>query len=260
MGKIYMIESPSGSKYIGQTTYDVMNRWRDHLYDAFDKKKDRCKALNNSIRKHKGKGFTITILLEINDEYLDYYEETFIQMYKTYVPYGHNIKLGGSSGKHNEETKKKISETMKGKEVSVERRLKLSNTKNPDLPMYVIKVYQNDEHIGYRVCNHPNGQEKRFTNKKETLETKLQKALEHLQYLNNIELNDIPSSKISSLPKYLQKYGDGYCVKYPNTKVKYFVSSKKSHEDKLDMAIQHLKELTINDEAQRLDGSGSSKN
>lgn len=259
MGKIYMIESPNKSKYIGQTTYDVMDRWRDHLYDAFDKKKDKCKALNNSIRKHDGKGFTITTLIEINDKYLDYYEAEFIQMYKTYVPYGLNIKLGGSSGKHNEETKEKIRASLKGKEVSKDRRLKLSNTKNPDLPMYVIKVYQNDEHIGYRVCNHPNGQEKRFANKQETLHSKLQKALNHLEYLDSIDSNNIPVSNTSNLPKYLQKYADGYCVKYPNAKIRYFVSKKKSNTEKLEMAMEYLNILTINDEAQRLDGSGSSK-
>jgi hypothetical protein len=192
-----------------------MNRWRDHLYDAFDKKKDRCKALNHSIRKHNGKGFTITILLEINDKFLDHYEEMFIQMYKTYVPYGHNIKLGGSSGKHNEETKKKISQTLKGKDVSVERRLKLSNTKNPDLQMYLIKFHKKGEHVGYRVCNHPNGNgsDRKFCNKNDTMDERLRKALEHLEYLNSL--------------------------------------STKSLEDS-------MKNLTINNEAQRLDGSGPS--
>ena len=254
MGKIYLIESPNGRKYIGQTIYKVKNRWRDHLYDAFDPKKDKCKALNNCIRKHNGEGFTITVLLKINDELLDHYEELFIEMYHTIVPYGLNIKLGGSSTKHSEETKEKISNTLKGKTVSNETRIKLSNTQNPDLPMYIIKFMKNNEHIGYRVSNHPNGFEKCFTNKQITLDKTLELAKNHLEFLDNLEIID----PITKLPKYLQKYGEGYCVKYPEKRAKYFVSTILSTEDKYNLALKFLENLTIKDKVQRLDGNGSS--
>ena len=41
-GEIYLIKSPSNKIYIGQTIYDHMTRWRDHIYDALDPKKDHC--------------------------------------------------------------------------------------------------------------------------------------------------------------------------------------------------------------------------
>lgn len=57
-----------------------------------------------------------------------------------------NIKLGGSSGKHHEDTKKKISNSLKGKIVSLKTKEKLSQSTNPNLPMYLINVKMD---IGY---------------------------------------------------------------------------------------------------------------
>ena len=248
MGFIYMIISPNGTKYIGQTVYGVDERWRDHIYDALDPKKNHCKALNASIRKYNAKGFTIQTLLQCNDKLLNHYEELFISMYRTYVPFGHNIKLGGSSGKHSEETKEKIRATLKGKDVSVERRLKLSNTKNPDLPMYVLKQKKDNEIIGYRVCNHPNGHETRFVNPNESLEQKLEKALIHLNFLDN--LNETKND----LPSYIYHYGKGYCVRLPNKRAQYFVSKleKENYNEAYTYMEKHLSRI----QDQRLNDSG----
>ena len=53
--------------------------------------------------------------------------------------------------------------------------------------MYIIKMIENNKHIGYRICNHPNGFEKKFTTKKKnTLDQTLQLAKNHLEFLNNL--------------------------------------------------------------------------
>ena len=114
MGLIYILTSPSGKIYIGQTIYTLESRWRDHIYDAFDPNKNHCKALNNAIKKYGRNNFKKDVLLYCNNDLLDYFEEKAIDIYVSYnVDYGYNIKRGGSSGKHSEETKRKISQTRK---------------------------------------------------------------------------------------------------------------------------------------------------
>jgi predicted GIY-YIG superfamily endonuclease len=39
MGCIYIIESPNGKSYIGQTIKNAEKRWIEHLIDAKDPKK-----------------------------------------------------------------------------------------------------------------------------------------------------------------------------------------------------------------------------
>jgi hypothetical protein len=176
--------------------------------------------------------------------------------YNTIHPNGLNLKHGGGSkGKHNDETIQKIREKLKGCFVSKERRTKLSITKKKgcNLPMYVIEYRQNNEVKGYRVCNHPNKGEKRFTDKTLTLAQKLEKAIEYVNYLDTLK-TPIPVIK-TELPKYLQKYKDGYCVKYPNHH-KYFVNKSLTREVKLQMALEYLATLEKMAKVQRLDGSG----
>ena len=63
---------------------------------------------------------------------LNKYEIQYIEKYNSMVPNGYNLKKGGNSGKHHEETKKKISESLKkthyqiGKPISEEIKIKIS--------------------------------------------------------------------------------------------------------------------------------------
>jgi hypothetical protein len=161
-----------------------------------------------------------------------------------------NIKKGGSNGSHHQDTKIKISESLKGKEVSYETRLKLSNNKINDLPMYLLKISN-----GYRVCNHPMGPEKRFISKNSD-EYNYNRAIEYLNKLNILEEPLIIEK--SENEKYIQKHKNGYCVKFPNEKHKYFVSKTISVEALYDKAVSFLNELKLKSAVQRLNVSGES--
>jgi group I intron endonuclease len=243
MGVIYIIKSPSGKNYIGQTNSTADKRWREHIYDAFDEKKDHCKLLNRSIRKYGQDTFKIEVILECADSEMNMYEEKFILEYGTLKPNGLNLKPGGSSSPHLEETKEKISTALKGCKVSVERRTKLSQTskQNKDLPMYLLELKTNGEVVGYRVCNHPKGPERRFKDMTKTLDEKLQLAKDYLDWL------DAQSVIIPTQPKngvlYIQKYKNGFCVKKPGTIKKYFVSNKLSTEENHQKALEFLQSL-----------------
>jgi group I intron endonuclease len=243
MGIIYIATSPSGKNYVGQTMYSLEERWRDHKYDAFDPNKDHCVALNNAIRKYGHDKFIVNVLILCNDSYLDKYEEQFIDVYLSSDPkFGYNIKIGGSSGKHSDITKMKISNSLKGRIVLQSTKLKLSLTKkNNSLPMYLIE-YKNDENlVGYRVCNHPMGPERKFSDSTLKMEEKYEKALEYLNYLNGLK-EPLKPKNLRTLPNYVQKYKDGYCVKVPGKKIRYFLSNAISQEQRLINALEYLKQ------------------
>jgi group I intron endonuclease len=250
MGVIYMITSPSGKHYVGQTIQPIDKRWKQHIDSAHRKYKDNCRVLNKAIRKYGNKNFSIIVLEECNNEELDIKEKEYIQQHNTLVPNGMNIKFGGKSGRHNEETKKLISTSLQGRKVSKETREKLSSTKNPDLPMYVLKMNN-----GYRVCNHPMGPEKRFLCKTQPMEYNLNRAIEYVQKLDSLK-EPLVVHKNLSKQVYIQKYNNGYCVKYPDSKPKYFVSKKLSTKELYTLAESYLNEIKSKSCVQRLNGSG----
>lgn len=249
MGIIYKITSPSNRIYIGQTIGCIEQRWKEHLEDAHRSYKNHCKVLNKAIRKYGDKNFTLEIVEECRNEDLDLKEIEYIEKYNSQIPNGMNIKLGGSSGKHHESTKKKISNSLKGRIVSNETKKKLSESTNPNLPMYLIKCKN-----GYRVCNHPMGPEKKFISSKKSDEYNFQRALGYLEKLNNLtEPLDI---KPKLYEKYIQKHKNGYCVKYLSEKPKYFVSRNISNDILYQSALNYLNELKSKSDVQRLNGSG----
>lgn len=249
MGIIYLITSPSGKYYVGQTRQSLEKRWKQHIDASKREYKNNCKVLNKALRKYGDKHFKIEILEECIDEELDTKECFYIEKYNSLVPNGMNIKNGGLTGTHNDDTKKKISDSLKGREVSLETRLKLSNNKNNELPMYMIKVKN-----GYRICNHPMGPEKRFICKTKSEEYNYNRALEYLNKLNNSKEPLIQPK--STNEKYIQKHKNGYCVKYPNEKPKYFVSKQIPIESLYNSALQYLDILKSKSAVQRLNGSG----
>lgn len=254
MGVIYKLTSPSRKSYVGQTIKTAEKRWLEHVEDAFNPLKDHCKALNEAIRKYGKDAFTIETLYVCDDDLLlDYLEIEFINELNTLTPFGYNIKLGGSSGLHAEETKQKISNSLKGRVISEETKHKMMTTKKASsLPMYLIELYKNNNLIGYRVCNHPKGPEKRFFNSKLEMKQNLQKALDYLNYLNKL---DTPVSvEKRTIPKYVQKHQFGYCVRYPGEKEKTFYFKTMTDEHKLKLAIEHLN--TIKEKVQRLNDDG----
>ena len=80
MGIIYCLTSPSGKKYIGQTTRDFEKRFEEHCT------RKECRILYNAIQKYGQYNFKKEILLECNNCFLDKYEIKFINLYDTLYP------------------------------------------------------------------------------------------------------------------------------------------------------------------------------
>jgi group I intron endonuclease len=245
-----MITSPSGKKYIGQTIQCLEKRWKQHVDASKRSYKDHCKVLNKSLRKYGDSNFKIEVLEECENECLDNKELEYIEKYDTIVPNGMNIKKGGANGTHHNDTKQKISESLKGRKISNETRLKMSKNKEYDLPMYVLKIRN-----GYRICNHPMGPERKFASKYESNDDKYNKAIEYLNLLNNLTEPIVAQKRNIT---YISKHKAGYAVKYPNEKPKYFVSKNIPNEILYENAVLYLNQLKNKNAVQRLNDSGES--
>ncbi len=209
MGFIYIITSPSGKSYIGQTTRSVEKRIKEHF-----KCSGHCILLENALKKY-GDAMITETLFEIDNSMLNTYETQLIELYGTLEPYGYNIRTGGSNGLHSldsrermriaktgsnnhnfgkprsDSAKEAISLAKSGvnhhfydKSLSHEHKLNLSKAhKQADLPMYLVyvkarpEIYQSS---GYAIVNHPVLKNKYFTSKTLTDDDKLKLAQEHL--------------------------------------------------------------------------------
>lgn len=108
MGYIYKIKNKIDNKtYIGQTTQDLESRWRNHR-----KNSSKCRYLKSAFKKYGVENFDFQLVCITFDNQLDDMEIKYIEQYKCLVPNGYNIRLGGNSGKHHEETKRKIAATL----------------------------------------------------------------------------------------------------------------------------------------------------
>lgn len=111
MGYIYRITNQVTKKqYVGQTI-DLDTRWHHHR----TKKNSNCRYLKFAFNKYGMDNFVFELICVCFDDDMDAYEEKYIEMYKTLVPNGYNLRKGGNSGRHHEETKRKISMALKGK-------------------------------------------------------------------------------------------------------------------------------------------------
>ena len=111
---IYIITSPSGSIYIGQSI-NIYGRWNDYVNLTNCKSQTR---LYNSFLKYGVENHTFEIIdtLDVDDEHeLDWLEIYFIKHFDTFeTRHGLNLTEGGSYGRPSAETRKKLSESHKG--------------------------------------------------------------------------------------------------------------------------------------------------
>ena len=125
---IYMIQNKLNNKmYIGQAV-DIEKRWGDHRRGLRGGYHDN-KHLQNSWKRDGEENFEFTFLLECEESNLNMYEEYYIFELMTYDPrVGYNKNYGGKSGRPTKETKRKLSESCKGKQLSEEHKRKLSES------------------------------------------------------------------------------------------------------------------------------------
>lgn len=137
---IYKITSPSKKVYVGQAI-DICKRFND--YD-----KMRCKGqpiIYNSLKKYGPEKHKFEILCECSIEELNEKERYYQDLYSCIGKNGLNLKLTKAkdrSGKHSEESKKKMSESKKG-------------DKNPMYNKPISETTRAKRRISLGGCNHP---------------------------------------------------------------------------------------------------------
>jgi hypothetical protein len=105
MGYIYILTSPSGKIYIGQTTRPIEKRLEEHETGQ----STSCRGIYGAIQKYGWENFEKE-WYECPDEDLNKHEKWMVTLMITLTPDGYNLKEGGGNrGKLSEETKQKIS-------------------------------------------------------------------------------------------------------------------------------------------------------
>lgn len=112
---IYKILSPSGKVYIGQS-WNIEVRWLRH------REANRTYSkLHSSLKKYGWRNHVFEIIhqlpMDVEQEVMDRYETLYMDLYRNVGLELLNIKEGGSAGKFNSESKKKMSEAHKGQSV-----------------------------------------------------------------------------------------------------------------------------------------------
>jgi len=113
-GLVYCIENlENGKKYIGQTTRDLTERFREHCGNSGTSVSPKLK---NAIKKYGKDCFCVDVMWESEEctqAELDVSEIQLIKEIGTLHPNGYNLTLGGSGGVHSDETKKLLSKISK---------------------------------------------------------------------------------------------------------------------------------------------------
>ncbi len=111
---IYKITSPSGRVYIGQS-WNIEKRWRDYSIKTVKGQR----FLNNSFEKYGKSNHLFEILHELpqdtTQQTLNSLEVFYMDLYKADGFLLMNCRGGGSNGKLSDETKKLMSEKLKGR-------------------------------------------------------------------------------------------------------------------------------------------------
>ena len=113
-GRVYCIENlENGKKYIGQTTRDLTERFREHCGNSGTSVSPKLK---NAIKKYGKDCFCVDPIWESEEctqAELDAKEMELIEEIGTLHPNGYNLTRGGSGGRHSDETKKLLSKISK---------------------------------------------------------------------------------------------------------------------------------------------------
>lgn len=164
--KVYVhINKINGKLYIGQTSEDnPENRYKN------GKNYMRCPYFHNAILKYGWDSFEHIILVDnLTKELADIVEIELIKKYKSSNnQYGYNLQLGGSSGKHNDVTRLKMSinhadvtgknNPMFNKNHSIESKIKMSENR----PNYIGK---NNPNYGKKCSEYSKEMTKKANNK-----------------------------------------------------------------------------------------------
>lgn len=227
MGLVYIITCSKTNKvYIGQTTDPLRVRWNSHKSsarynkryldgekDAPHSKRGMCSKLYRAMNKHGIENFEIEVIEDgIEDrKKLDDIEKYYIADFDS-VENGYNLKSGGDSSNHSEETKALLkvinAENMQTTFTQFRKHDILD-----DLPIHCIHIKKPNTE-GVAINKHPLCDHKQFTVRKYKTMDNAKAALK--DYLANLEATGIPKAKQlkkdPTLPKGVNKIKNSYFV------------------------------------------------
>lgn len=175
MGYIYILTSPNGKSYIGQTTRLIEKRLEEHR----DGKSKACRAIYNAIKLHGWENFEIDWYYCPDDD-LNKHEELMIEVLGTLAPGGYNLREGGGNGNLSEETKGKIRESNVGKKHSEESKQKMRKSMTTERIQNIRKT-----HLGKRTSEKTKQKLRKANLGKTYNETTKQKHREAMSGKNN---------------------------------------------------------------------------
>ena len=113
--EVYLIESTeTDKKYIGITTKGYEQRFANHVWHSRKSRKS-CRALYAAINKYGASTFRVRLIdTAKNREDLCAKEIYYISKLNTLYPNGYNLTLGGDAGSMSDDTKRMMSERLKG--------------------------------------------------------------------------------------------------------------------------------------------------
>ena len=142
---IYMIRcKPNGKVYVGQST-NIEKRWKNHKWNL-NGNYHHCKELQKDWNIYGEDNFEFKVVQKCKEENLDELEIIHIEQFEAFEK-GYNYTKGGSGslGKvFSEETRKKMSESLKGRE-SPWAGKHLSNEQKEKLRIYRTGTSQTEE-------------------------------------------------------------------------------------------------------------------
>lgn len=101
MGFIYKVTNNiNGKVYIGQSIFEIHKRFKEHLSDS-NKPSNSSRPFYNAINKYGKENFSIELIEEVDNDYLNDREKFWILKYRSYIGFddcqGYNATLGGDS-------------------------------------------------------------------------------------------------------------------------------------------------------------------
>ena len=106
--------------YVGQAVSHILNhnkyrpygrigRFKCHISEALSQKKNQSHYLNNAIRKYGSENFIVELIEYCDVKDADLREKYYIDTCNSLFPNGYNLKYGGQSFTHSEESKRRLS-------------------------------------------------------------------------------------------------------------------------------------------------------
>ena len=120
-GVVYLLTSPSGKQYVGQT-WDYERRMAEY------RRGHGHGEIGIAVETHGWDNFAAVKIARgvQTQDALDATEDAFSKLLGTMWPHGYNLQECGYGGKQNEKTKEKIRASLRGKPKSPETRAKIS--------------------------------------------------------------------------------------------------------------------------------------